>query len=308
MGHVPGARSNVECENCKMRKMWSKIFASSLYAGLEECQEKQPKDTKTYRSVSVHICTWGWTGGHQGAAFLVGSWRQRGGCGQELGGISCHSPSEEKTDNCMCTSAIKNTTWKRTFTAIPKLFRIIRTCLPVLGEVWIWPFTHRTPLELPHSIVCSYLTQFSQNCVKYFWDKKSPNIPNGCDMAPTGTSAPSLNGAGDLKEKHVVLYLEKTERGRMDKKYFCKKKKKRKIGAKIWKMSEMRGAAVSPLGWQDFTARKCRRRRQRNTTPREKTLNQTRAIVPTNFPQILELSPKFASALFEISLFPYIKI
>ena len=49
----------------------------------------------------------------------------------------------------------------------------------------------------------------------------------------------------------------------------------------------MRGAAVSPLGWQDFTARKCRRR---NTTPREKTLNQTRAIVPTNFPQILELS------------------
>ena len=65
-------------------------------------------------------------------------------------------------------------------------------------------------------------------------------------------------------------------------------------------MSEMRGAAVSPRGWQDFTARKCRRRRQRNTTPREKTLNQTRAIVPTNFPknigafpnlpQILELS------------------
>ena len=106
---------------------------------------------------------------------------------------------------------------------------------------------------------------------------------------------PSLNGAGDLKEKHVVLYLEKTERGRMEKKYFCRK---RKIGAKMWKMSEMRGAAVSPLGWQDFTARKCRRR---NTTPREKTLNQTRAIVPTNFPQILELSPKFASALFEFS-------
>ena len=105
-------RSNVECENCKMRKMWSKIFASSLYAGLEECQEKQPKDIKTYKSVFVHICTWGWTGGHQGAAFLVG--RQRGGCGQELEGISCHSPSEEKTDNCMCTSAIKNTTWKGT--------------------------------------------------------------------------------------------------------------------------------------------------------------------------------------------------
>ena len=107
---------------------------------------------------------------------------------------------------------------------------------------------------------------------------------------------PSLNGAGDLKEKHVVLYLEKTERGRMEKKYFCRK---RKIGAKMWKMSEMRGAAVSPLGFHRKKVSAVPR--QRNTTPREKTLNQTRAIVPTNFPQILELSPKFASALFEFS-------
>ena len=143
------------------------------------------------------------------------------------------------------------------------------------------------PLELPHSIVCSYLTQFSQNCEKYFWDKKSPNIPNGCDMAPTGTSAPSLNGVGDLKEKHVVLYLEKTERGRMEKKYFCRK---RKIGAKMWKMSEMRGAAVSPLGWQDFTARKCRRRRQRNTTPREKLWIRREQLFRQISPKILELS------------------
>ena len=55
------ASSNVECEKCKMRKMWSKIFASSLYAGLEECQEKQPKDTKT--NINLYLCTSALEGG-----------------------------------------------------------------------------------------------------------------------------------------------------------------------------------------------------------------------------------------------------
>ena len=108
---------------------------------------------------------------------------------------------------------------------------------------------------------------------------------------------PSLNGAGDLKEKHVVLYLEKTERGRMEKKYFCRK---RKTGAKMWKMSEMRGAAVSPLGWQNFTARKCRRRRQRNTTPREKLWIRREQLFRQISPKYWNF-PKFASALFEFS-------
>ena len=40
---------------------------------------------------------------------------------------------------------------------------------------------------------------------------------------------PSLNGVGDLKEKHVVLYLEKMERGRKEV-FFCRKMK---IGAKM---------------------------------------------------------------------------
>ena len=50
-------------------------------------------------------------------------------------------------------------------------------------------------------------------------------------------------------------------------------------------MREMRaGAAAGPLGWVDFTTRKCHRCRQRNPTPREKTLNQTQSNCSDKFP------------------------
>ena len=49
-------------------------------------------------------------------------------------------------------------------------------------------------------------------------------------------------------------------------------------------MREMRRAAAAPLGWVDFTTRKCQRCRQRNPTPREKTLNQTQNNCSEKFP------------------------
>ena len=77
-------------------------------------------------------------------------------------------------------------------------------------------------------MVCSYLTRFSQNWVKYlgFWGKKPQNIPQWEWYGANWPHCPPLNGAGYLQGKHVVL---------------CEKKKAgdnylEKRGKNIWEM------------------------------------------------------------------------
>ena len=132
-----------------------------------------------------------------------------------------------------------------------------------------------------HFIVCSYLAQFSQNWVKYlgFWGKKQPNIPQWDWYDDNWPQCSPLNGAEYLQGKHVVLYIKKWRGGVQFVVTLLKK-----WGKNIWKMREMRPAAAGPLGWVDFTTRKCQRCRQRNPTPRGKTLNQTQSNCSDKFP------------------------
>ena len=79
-------------------------------------------------------------------------------------------------------------------------------------------------------------------------------------------------------------------------------------------MREMRPAAGAPLGWVDFTTRKCQRGAGNVTRhPGKNSESDSKQLFRQISPQIFaQNAPKFASTLFQfspdISLLPYIKI